>query len=160
VLALLKSYHWPGNVRELRNVINRAMIIARGPRVMMESVPDYLKKEVNVNELQPLDDVAIYGEESEEELRVGVAEAAAAGISGMRSGSDLRAENGDEPLDDSAGSVVQFDFMEGTDSRLETMERLYIKKLLDESDFDKPAVAKRLGVSLKTLYNKINKYDL
>jgi formate hydrogenlyase transcriptional activator len=30
-LAALQEYHWPGNVRELRNVIERAMILARGP---------------------------------------------------------------------------------------------------------------------------------
>jgi formate hydrogenlyase transcriptional activator len=30
-MAALVSYPWPGNVRELRNVIERAMILARGP---------------------------------------------------------------------------------------------------------------------------------
>ncbi|HEY5911494.1 MAG TPA: sigma 54-interacting transcriptional regulator [Verrucomicrobiae bacterium] len=29
-VAKLQSYHWPGNVRELRNVIERAVILARG----------------------------------------------------------------------------------------------------------------------------------
>ena len=29
-LASLQAYHWPGNIRELRNVIERAVIIARG----------------------------------------------------------------------------------------------------------------------------------
>jgi formate hydrogenlyase transcriptional activator len=29
----LQEYHWPGNVRELRNVIERAMILERGPRL-------------------------------------------------------------------------------------------------------------------------------
>jgi len=32
-LAALKRYSWPGNVRELRNVIERAVILARGPRL-------------------------------------------------------------------------------------------------------------------------------
>jgi formate hydrogenlyase transcriptional activator len=27
----LTAYHWPGNVRELQNVIERAVILARGP---------------------------------------------------------------------------------------------------------------------------------
>jgi DNA-binding NtrC family response regulator len=31
--ALLKSYGWPGNVRELRNVVERAMLLAEGPRL-------------------------------------------------------------------------------------------------------------------------------
>jgi formate hydrogenlyase transcriptional activator len=32
----LKRYHWPGNVRELRNVIERAMIVAKGPKLWIE----------------------------------------------------------------------------------------------------------------------------
>lgn len=32
-LAALRQYTWPGNIRELRNVVERAMILARGPRL-------------------------------------------------------------------------------------------------------------------------------
>jgi transcriptional regulator with GAF, ATPase, and Fis domain len=35
-MAALRRYHWPGNVRELRNVIERAVIVARGPRLTVE----------------------------------------------------------------------------------------------------------------------------
>lgn len=31
--TLLKGYGWPGNVRELRNVVERAMLLAEGPRL-------------------------------------------------------------------------------------------------------------------------------
>jgi formate hydrogenlyase transcriptional activator len=34
-MAALQSYPWPGNIRELRNVIERAMIVATGPRLTM-----------------------------------------------------------------------------------------------------------------------------
>jgi formate hydrogenlyase transcriptional activator len=37
-LAALQQYAWPGNVRELRNVVERAMIVATGPRLTI-SVP-------------------------------------------------------------------------------------------------------------------------
>ena len=30
-LAELQQYSWPGNIRELRNVIERAIILAKGP---------------------------------------------------------------------------------------------------------------------------------
>jgi DNA-binding NtrC family response regulator len=30
-MAALQRYSWPGNIRELRNVVERAMIVARGP---------------------------------------------------------------------------------------------------------------------------------
>ena len=32
-MSALKEYHWPGNVRELRNVVERAMVVAAGPRL-------------------------------------------------------------------------------------------------------------------------------
>jgi formate hydrogenlyase transcriptional activator len=38
-LEALQRYSWPGNVRELRNVIERAVINARGPRLVVADVP-------------------------------------------------------------------------------------------------------------------------
>jgi formate hydrogenlyase transcriptional activator len=35
-LQALQAYSWPGNVRELRNVVERAMIIATGPNLVIE----------------------------------------------------------------------------------------------------------------------------
>ena len=32
-IAMLQRYAWPGNVRELRNVVERALIVANGPRL-------------------------------------------------------------------------------------------------------------------------------
>ncbi|MEK6618431.1 MAG: sigma-54 dependent transcriptional regulator [Nitrospirota bacterium] len=38
-LALLMDYPWPGNVRELENVIERAVTLARGEKIMPEDLP-------------------------------------------------------------------------------------------------------------------------
>jgi DNA-binding NtrC family response regulator len=38
-LAKLKEYHFPGNVRELRNLIERAVILARGTQIEAEDFP-------------------------------------------------------------------------------------------------------------------------
>jgi DNA-binding NtrC family response regulator len=38
-LALLIDYAWPGNVRELENVIERAVTLARGEKIMPEDLP-------------------------------------------------------------------------------------------------------------------------
>jgi two-component system, NtrC family, response regulator AtoC len=40
--ALLTAYHWPGNVRELENAIERAVLLAEGPMVTPENLPEKL----------------------------------------------------------------------------------------------------------------------
>jgi two-component system, NtrC family, response regulator HydG len=42
-LEILKNYAWPGNVRELRNVIERAVILARGEWILPSHLPPYLQ---------------------------------------------------------------------------------------------------------------------
>ena len=39
-LKALIDFHWPGNVRELENTIERAMVLADGDRIGLESLPD------------------------------------------------------------------------------------------------------------------------
>jgi two-component system response regulator PilR (NtrC family) len=43
-LDLLAAYDWPGNVRELENVIERAVVLASGPRIGVELIPDHVRK--------------------------------------------------------------------------------------------------------------------
>jgi len=40
--AALMAYHWPGNVRELVNVLERAVVLARGDIISAEELPDNL----------------------------------------------------------------------------------------------------------------------
>jgi DNA-binding NtrC family response regulator len=48
-LERLVSYHWPGNVRELENVIERSILLAKGPRVEADDI----KIEVGVGRSRP-----------------------------------------------------------------------------------------------------------
>jgi DNA-binding NtrC family response regulator len=43
-LELLKSQPWPGNVRQLRNVIERALIVTRGPMISVADLPDGIER--------------------------------------------------------------------------------------------------------------------
>ncbi len=38
-VAMLQSYEWPGNIRELRNVIERALLLHRGPVLSAADLP-------------------------------------------------------------------------------------------------------------------------
>jgi DNA-binding NtrC family response regulator len=42
-LERLQSYRWPGNVRELRNVLERAVILAKGEWIELAHLPPYLR---------------------------------------------------------------------------------------------------------------------
>ena len=41
-LELLKAYSWPGNVRELRNIMERAVILSKGPWIETSHLPAYI----------------------------------------------------------------------------------------------------------------------
>ncbi len=43
--ALLKSYRWPGNVRELQNVIERAVVLAKGSELDIVDFPEKMSQE-------------------------------------------------------------------------------------------------------------------
>ena len=42
-LAALESWRWPGNVRELRNAIERAVVVAPGPRICLSDLPPAIR---------------------------------------------------------------------------------------------------------------------
>jgi two-component system response regulator HydG len=47
-LDALLGYAWPGNIRELENVIERAVVLARGDVMDVADLPDYLQKSSEV----------------------------------------------------------------------------------------------------------------
>ena len=54
-MATLQAYSWPGNVRELENVIQRAIILARGNSIGLEDLPQHIQEEgiVSIDDYQP-----------------------------------------------------------------------------------------------------------
>jgi NtrC-family two-component system response regulator AlgB len=58
-MSAMLAHTWPGNVRELRNVIERAVILARGQQLELEDLPAELAvaraKSVELGALVPLD---------------------------------------------------------------------------------------------------------
>lgn len=52
-IAALEEYDWPGNVRELANVIERAVIMSTGSVIFTEDLPDALRKNSMIGEIEP-----------------------------------------------------------------------------------------------------------
>lgn len=45
VLTAFSRYAWPGNLRELRNVVERAVILAKSERIQVDELPDEFRGE-------------------------------------------------------------------------------------------------------------------
>jgi two-component system NtrC family response regulator len=43
IVSLFSQYRWPGNVRELENSVERIVLLAKGPEISVEDLPDFLK---------------------------------------------------------------------------------------------------------------------
>jgi two-component system response regulator HydG len=39
VQKILENFHWPGNIRQLRNVLERAVVLARGREISRRDLP-------------------------------------------------------------------------------------------------------------------------
>jgi len=53
-LSALIDYSWPGNVRELKNVIERSVVLAAGPQITVDDLPEKLRKALVTREGSPL----------------------------------------------------------------------------------------------------------
>jgi DNA-binding NtrC family response regulator len=102
-LELLTEYHWPGNVRELRNVVERAMILAREGWIESVHLPPFL-----------------------------------------RDGSTARGSRIVLPADVTAQEA----------------ERIVILETLEQCGNNKSEAARRLGVDVKTIRNKLRAYGV
>ncbi|MFN3168112.1 MAG: sigma-54 interaction domain-containing protein [Phycisphaeraceae bacterium] len=135
----LKAYDWPGNVRQLRNVIQRAYIIEDGTMdldclldLLADDGPVSCDAAVNT----PTRPRADAPRPEPDDRQITVAAPAAA-----------------DP-DTGSGSV---EVPVGT--TIDEAEKQLILKTMQELDGDKPEVARVLGISLKTLYNRLNSYE-
>lgn len=99
-LDMLQRYSWPGNIRELRNVIERAVILARGETIDIDHLPP--------------------------DLRGGIP----------------------PPSRDSLSAGM----------RVDEAERRLIELTLEHTGNNKTRAAEMLGISAKTLHNKLNRF--
>ncbi len=61
VIDCFKAYRWPGNIRELRNVIERAITLARGDKIEVSDLPPQLRTpDVSSIDLSVLSEISRY----------------------------------------------------------------------------------------------------
>src|SRR5262249_31009433 len=131
-LAKLQAWRWPGNVRELRNVVQRAYVMAEGDLISDEWLPsDGLAARAAASTANPTP----------------VAGPDLVAVQELRDAAAAEAEAGDMPT-----IVVPI----GTP--LAEAERRLILASLAHFRHHKERTAAALGVSLKTLYNRLKDY--
>ncbi|MBF0282891.1 MAG: sigma-54-dependent Fis family transcriptional regulator [Magnetococcales bacterium] len=150
-MAALRAYAWPGNIRELENVIQRALLVAEGLVVspldlMIEGAAVFSSSGGDTGAWEP------------PPAAVGAAHHGAAAAAYGRGGGGFGATAGS-----GAGSVggsgggAGIHLPVGTTVR--EMEEILIRRTLDEVAGNRTRAAELLGISIRTLRNKLNEYD-
>ena len=152
----LCGHDWPGNVRELRNVVIRAHVMADdsliGPEVLSlvrlaPSPPVCVPRQA-----RPAGSMLRLPEPPPEDHILAVAAELPPGIFAQ----EAAAENDDRKADVS-GDRLRLAFEIGTD--LADIERQVILATLGRFGGHRERTAAALGVSLKTLYNRLREYE-
>jgi DNA-binding NtrC family response regulator len=128
VKEALEWHQWPGNVRELRNVLERAVILAGEGTIEMRHLPAFLQGRSG-------------------EARFG---------SAPTPPSETPSGTGTPPAAAAAADEGGIRFQIGT--TVEDAEKVLILRTLEHTRNNKTRAAEILGISLKTLHNKLKEY--
>ena len=137
----LLEYDWPGNVRELQNLMERAVLLSGGQAV----TPRHF--------LLESDEWPLFVEEGETPSPTAengfAAEDAEVSAAGETTHADSRRSD-HAPDNAFSGGVIP----------LHEMERIMIKKGLEQTSGNRTQAAELLGISVRTLRNKLNEYRM
>ena len=136
----LKDYSFPGNVRELQNLMERAVLLANGQPI----APTHFLLET--------DEWPLFDDEKQQEVPE---TENAENIQEVKS----QAEDDKNILGEKAGSLTALpEALGGAVIPLHEMERIMIAKGLAVTSGNRTQAAELLGISVRTLRNKLNEY--
>jgi DNA-binding NtrC family response regulator len=136
-LELLTSYSWPGNIRELQNVVERALIVSS-------------EEELSV-------DARWFPGASTEPPRPPVSVAPAVRETAMREAPPTQTSKASGTMEPSSEAAAETLIAEGS---LAELERQTILRTLDAVSGNRRLAATKLGIGLRTLYEKLKRYDV
>jgi two-component system response regulator AtoC len=137
-LRHLEAYHWPGNVRELRNAVQRAFVMASGETIDESWLP-------RVDAGTPRD-----SEVAAAPAGPAVDRRPSAAMDDMQSRAAAASRSGEETGRESVMLPI------GTS--MAQAERMLMLATLRHYNHHKERTAAVLGISLKTLYNRLKEY--
>ncbi len=132
----LLSYDWPGNVRELQNLMERSVLLA-GKSIV--DISHFLLKDGDglMQIAAASSEIAVSSENSSSSFDV---------LSDSENRSDEKSEN--EYSEVFSGEMLT----------LQEMEKRMIMKSLERTDGNRTLASQLLGISVRTLRNKLNEY--
>jgi DNA-binding NtrC family response regulator len=154
VMEVFAIYGWPGNIRELRNVLERAVILTAEGEIPMKNLPQHIAQLRPAETPKPAETLRPVGTREEAAPVVQAVAAAAAGSMVVPPAATavavteepVRTERGDNTLQVPIGTTV------------EEAEKNLILRTLEHTRNNKTRAAEILGISLKTLHNKLKEY--
>jgi DNA-binding NtrC family response regulator len=153
-MEVFAIYGWPGNIRELRNVLERAVILTAEGEIPMKNLPQHIAQLKPAETPKPAETLRPVGTREEAAPVVQAVAAAAAGSMVVPPAATavavteepVRTERGDNTLEVPIGTTV------------EEAEKNLILRTLEHTRNNKTRAAEILGISLKTLHNKLKEY--
>lgn len=55
VMSIFQEYHWPGNIRQLRNIVERAVVLAKKNEIILKDLPKELRPQRGKSESGPVE---------------------------------------------------------------------------------------------------------
>ena len=132
VIRILEHYHWPGNVRELENVIQRAIVVAKGDAILLNDLPP-----------------EILG--AEQPITLAMESSAAAGRTASAPAPDLATL---------ARTLFRWARQESNLKVIPAVERQLIIEALAETKGNQVQAARLLGITRATLRKRVEKFDI
>lgn len=153
-LAKLLSYDWPGNVRELKNAMERAPILSDGAPIEPTHLP-------NPQRSRPINSVLPFDDESEEEQTQVIPVTGAASQQHRQVTAELSPLRDNSPRQ-GAHETEMMDKLVHRNSRAYSVddEKARIGVALQQCSGNQTRAAKLLGVSRRTLINRLESLDI
>lgn len=149
-LQALSEYRWPGNVRELRNAVHRGFILAEGDVIEVENLP------IGAASIAPEAVVAAETSEAHAGSRDSAASASAAPAAAGARAAPAPAASSSTANAATRGGRMPLEISVGTS--IAEAERMLILATVEHCGGHRERAAAMLGISAKTLYNRLKGY--